>query len=93
MMQATRYVDFNGPVEVTIFTLDPFRDSHGHDVDPEHVQWQWSVHAPNGIQRAGRARGKARAIRAAEVAAGSTLAEYDACRALHREEAAHVRAE
>lgn len=89
-MQATRYVDYDGPVEIAVYTAHALRDNKGKDVDPEDVQWHWYVAAPNGIRRMGVDRGKTRALLEAEAAAGKTKAEYGACLAIERKETTHV---
>ena len=89
-MQAVRYVDWDGPVEIGVYTLAELRDNKGHRVDAEAVQWRWYVSAPNGIHRSGLARGKSHAMREAVEAARKTKTAYDACLALERQETAHV---
>ena len=79
MMQATRYVDWDGPVEIVVYMLGETRDNKGHDRDLEHVQWRWGVHAPNGIRRTGVESSKTHAMLEAEAAASMVRKQYAAC--------------
>ena len=77
-MEAVSLIDWDGPVVIRVFTVEDLRDTDGHRISCESVQWRWTVETSLLRSRGGRARGRTLATLQAEATARTMRMEHEA---------------